>query len=421
MTNNEIFEKSRKLLHENMVRKKEGNKVIYHYTKPSPDTYPYQFFWDTCFHVFILCNLDEFGMAKAHIKSLISFQKEDGFLGHMIYWDRLKPGRWVDFFQSKPRFKNLYKSHMSALIQPPIIAMAVERLINKSGDIAFLKEVLPNLKKYYQWLQENRDFDGDHLLTIISPFESGMDWKPTYDQIFNFRGKANAELFVKVVAVDVRNFINNYNLKKIHQKDYFQVKGAGFNSIYAQNLRAMSRLCDMVEDNDANSYDELANKVEKSILQIMYHEEDAAFYDCYGKDNTHLKVKTPTIFYPLSLETIEKSIVKKVIEKHLIKGEDFNTAFPLPSVAISEPSFNPKESIYIWRGPTWIVNNWFLYNVFLNNDYKKEAAKIADNIRTLIEKSGFREYYNPFTGEGYGAQDFTWAGLITDMISKKDT
>lgn len=419
MTNEEIFKKSRDILYENMVRKKEGDKVIYHYTKPSPDTYPYQFFWDTCFHVLILCNHHEFEMAKAHIKSLMSFQKEDGFLGHMIYWDRLRPARWVDFFQSRPTFKNLYKSHMSALIQPPILAMAVERLIKRSGDIDFLKSVIPNLKRYYTWLKDNRDFNGDHLLSIISPFESGMDWKPSYDEIFNFRGKANARLFAKVVAVDIRNFLNNYNLKKIYKKNYFQVKGAGFNSMYAQNLRSMARLCDMLEDDDAEKFRDLALKVEHSIVRLMYNEKDAAFYDCYGKNNRQLKVKTPTIFYPLSMETIDRNIIKKVIETHLIGESYFNMDYQLPSVATDEPSFNPKESIYIWRGPTWIVNNWFLHDVFLQNGYKQEAEKLITNLRVLMEKSGFREYYNPFTGEGYGAKDFTWAGLMTDMISKE--
>ncbi|WP_439673173.1 hypothetical protein [Cupriavidus necator] len=33
-----------------------------------------------------------------------------------------------------------------------------------------------------------------------------------------------------------------------------------------------------------------------------------------------------------------------------------------------------------------------------------------------IERSGFREYYNPFSGEGYGAKDFTWSGLVIDMV-----
>ena len=46
-------------------------------------------------------------------------------------------------------------------------------------------------------------------------------------------------------------------------------------------------------------------------------------------------------------------------------------------------------------------------------------TQIADEIYrsslALVRKSGFREYYNPFTGEGYGAKDFTWGGLVLDM------
>lgn len=38
-------------------------------------------------------------------------------------------------------------------------------------------------------------------------------------------------------------------------------------------------------------------------------------------------------------------------------------------------------------------------------------------VKELIGKSGFREYYNPFTGEGYGAHDFTWSGLVADMMA----
>lgn len=38
----------------------------------------------------------------------------------------------------------------------------------------------------------------------------------------------------------------------------------------------------------------------------------------------------------------------------------------------------------------------------------EEAHKLAEITVSLIEKSGFREYYNPLTGEGYVAKNFTW-------------
>ena len=151
-------------------------------------------------------------------------------------------------------------------------------------------------------------------------------------------------------------------------------------------------------------------------MEIMYEEESAAFYDVYGKDNRKIRILTPTVFYPLVLEGVSPAVAKRVINTHLFNKEEFNTSFPLPSVARNHPSFDPSASKYIWRGPTWIVNNWFLHQFLLEKGYEKEADKLVESIRRLIDKSGFREYYNPFTGQGYGAKDFTWAGLVIDMV-----
>ncbi len=106
------------------------------------------------------------------------------------YWKRVKPGVWTDIFQSEPGFGQ-FRPHMSALIQPPLVAQAVERIYAGTKDEQFLQAIVPKLCKYFDWLAQNRDFDGDGLLSIIAPFESGMDWKPSYDQVVGFhRGPA---------------------------------------------------------------------------------------------------------------------------------------------------------------------------------------------------------------------------------------
>lgn len=417
MTRKKLSQRVHKLLMDNMETGGGGNKQYFHFTRPAPDLYPFQFFWDTCFHVFILCALDEAEMAQKHIRSLFALQEDDGFVGHMIYWNRLRPGRVTDFFQSAPRFSNLYKSHMSAILQPPIAAQAVERIWQISEDREFLEEIFPKLKSYYDWLARNRDFDGDKLLTIISPFESGMDWKPTFDVPLDFGPKkANSELFWKVVKVDLRNYLNNYNLEKIKKKAYFRVKEVAFNSIYSENLRVMAKLCDLMDDEDAKKYDALASKVDAGIMKLMYHKEDAAFYDVYGKENKQIKILTPTAFYPVVLEGIPAEVSERVVKKHFFNSDEFQTRYPMPSLAQNERAFDPGESIYIWRGPTWIVNNWFLHKFLVNKGYGEEAKDLVESIKQLIQKSGFREYYNPFTGEGHGAKSFTWCGLVLDMI-----
>lgn len=423
MTNQQIFERTRKVVYENMIQGKlKDLNTSFHYTKPSPGTYPFQFFWDTCFHVFILCSIGEHKMAKQHLTSLFAMQEPDGFVGHMIYWERLKPGRWADIFQSKPGLKTMVKSHMSALVQPPLAAQALARVYEISEDKQFVRSILPKLKVYYRWLAQNRDFQGDGLLTIISPFESGIDWKPTFDVVVGFtQKKANWWLFLKMVGVDFRNYLNGYNLEKICRKGYFLVKEVGFNTIYAQNLLALATLCKTFgEEKEAEDFAQLGKKVCKSILKVMYHEEDAAFYDVYGENNIPIKVLTPTIFYPVVLKEIPTGIKEKVLKTHFFNKEEFDTPFPIPSVAKSHPSFDPTESMYIWRGPTWIVNNWFLHQFLMENGYREESRRLIDSIKKLIEISGFREYYNPFTGEGYGAHDFTWAGLVLDMIQMEE-
>ncbi|WP_224994693.1 amylo-alpha-1,6-glucosidase [Cesiribacter sp. SM1] len=420
----ELFDRVRKLLHENMIKGHcRGKEIEFHYTKPSPSRYPFQFFWDTCFHVFIFSALGEQEMAKEHLISLFALQEEDGFVGHMIYWDRLRPGRSTDIFQLKPGLgRRFFQEHMSALIQPPLVAQAVAKIWDNTGDKEFLRLMLPKLKKFFDWIARNRDFEGDGLITIISPFESGIDFKPTFDEALGMpQRKGDWRLFLRYVGVDFRNFANNYNLKKIYKKGYFLVKEVGFNTIYAQNLFAIASLCEAVNDPDAERYRTLGRKVVNSIISVMYDEASAAFLDVYGKENEKIKVLTPTIFFPVVLEGIPESITQKVINRHLLNSQEFDTPFPLPSVAQNSPSFNPTESPYIWRGPTWIVNNWFLHQFLMEKGHQQEAAKLVESIRKLIEISGFREYYNPYTGQGYGAKDFTWAGLIVDMVKMENS
>ena len=391
----------------------------YQYVKPSKSFYHFQYFWDTYFHAFILVNLQHFELAKKSLRSLVGMQKDDGFIGHILYWNNVLPSRFTDLFQSRPGLrKTLFRPHMSNLIQPPIIAQAVLRIHEGCNDIEFVKEMVPKLKKYYAWLIRNRDFDSDGLLSIISYFEGGMDWKPSYDHVIGFPPhKANRILFFKVILNDFLNFKDDYDLDKIYSRNYFIVKDAGVNTIFAQNLKALSALCRMVNDPDAQYFEKHAQKVINTIHKEMYDEEDAAFYDLEAKTNKKLKVLTPTIFYPVVIKDIPKELGKTVIERHFYNHEEFNCRYPIPSLSINHPAFNPKHSLYIWRGPTWIIDNWFIHQFLLEAGFEEEATKVVKSIKQLIEKSGFREYYNPFTGEGYGAKNFTWSGLILDMIA----
>src|SRR5947209_15124076 len=51
----------------------------YCYVMPSKERYQFQWFWDTCFHVFILCAIGEVELAQRNLLSLFRMQEDNGF------------------------------------------------------------------------------------------------------------------------------------------------------------------------------------------------------------------------------------------------------------------------------------------------------------------------------------------------------
>jgi len=155
------------------------------------------------------------------------------------------------------------------------------------------------------------------------------------------------------------------------------------------------------------------------MLGIMYDADDAAFYDVYGADNKKLKVLTFTIALPALLKDVSKQVATEILTRHFLNKDEFALAYPVPSVAKTEHSFSPYETKFMWRGPTWALTNWLFFHCFKNVGMEKEANKVFQTLKQLIDENGFREYYNPLNGKGYGAKNFTWGGLIVDMMRQE--
>ena len=80
----------------------------------------------------------------------------------------------------------------------------------------------------------------------------------------------------------------------------------------------------------------------------------------------------------------------------------------------SSPAFDGRR---YWRGPTWVNVNWMLIEG-LRRAGDGAADRLADRTLELIDRVGFREYFDPRSGEGCGAEDFAWtAALALDLLA----
>jgi hypothetical protein len=51
------------------------------------------------------------------------------------------------------------------------------------------------------------------------------------------------------------------------------------------------------------------------------------------------------------------------------------------------------------------------------NGYNELADEITQKTIAMVEKEGFREYYNPETGKGYRRENFGWSTLVLDLLN----
>lgn len=398
-----LKEKVNKLLDENHRTGKIGN-VSYDYTCPSPKNYPHQWLWDSCFHAIVLTHID-CERAKREIKTLLLGQKPNGMVPCVSIWKKRFP--FEQFF------------YVNRITQSPAIPIAVERIYEKTSDKNFVKDIYPSLKKFFNWLYDNRDRNGNGLLEIIHPWEAGTDSIPSFDKQLGIKNAkpSTFENFYALFKLLIKYYRMGWNENEIYDSKVFVNDNVVFNSVYAKSLLSMVNLSKTIgEKNSAEVFMDRYKKTRDALLNLCWSEDDGLFYDL-DKDGKQIREINLTSLMPLILPDLPNNIVKKLIEEHLLNKEEFWTPFPLASVPVNSKVFNPGNSFILYRGPTWIHSNWFLSKAILDYGYEAAAKTIIEKTVEMVEKSGFWEFYNPLTGEGYGQENLGWSTLVLDMVS----
>jgi glycogen debranching enzyme len=252
------------------------------------------------------------------------------------------------------------------------------------------------------------------LIAVIQPEEAGTDCSPKYDEILVLEELTNQGFITALKKVYAAYEPMRGDDRRILAADIFHIEDVLVNSIYAFGLRSLVRL--LGDSSEAREFNREADKTLEALLSKCWDEEAGAFFDLSGVAETPIRVVTISSLMPLILDDLPRPVVERLVDRWVISPEDFWLPYPLPSVPASNPKFLPgNPGGFIWRGPTWINTNWFLSHALRRHGYPQLADTIVAKSHEAIEKSGFREYYHPYTAEGLGARDFGWSTLILDM------
>ncbi|MPZ53272.1 MAG: hypothetical protein GEU79_11160 [Acidimicrobiia bacterium] len=381
----------------------------YDFVCPSSETYPFQWFWDSCFHAIALAHVDV-ERAESELTSLVANQHDDGFISHITFWQRERYEESVANYAIALRNRWLTDE-----MQPPLLAEAIEAVTSRGPGDEFLREILPSAVRFYDWLDRVRDPDGDGLVAVVHPDETGLDHSPKFQEYLGASSLGDwTDAWYRLAS---RYDEVDRVTEAIFDLDAFVVEDVMVNTIYIENLRVLaSQLERTGDESSAHRFRSRADRAMASLLDKCWDPERGLFLDLSGSDENWLSTNTVSSLFPIVLADLDETTADRLIA-HLTNKEEYWTEYPVPSVAINEVGFSPDQlpGNPVWRGPTWLNANWYLARGLRRHGRHDLADTIRDRSLDLIREHGFREYHNPFDGTPGGAPDFSWSAIAIDM------
>ncbi len=344
-------------------------------------SYHYKWFlgfwaWDSWKHAAAVAEYNP-ALSEDQVRAMFDYQKANGFIPDCIFRDTIT---------DPDNFRNT---------KPPLATWAVWKIFEENRDTAFLSEMYPKLKLYHQWWYKNRDHDHDSLCEYGSTdgtltaakWESGMDNAVRFDS-----------------AKMVKNGNNAYSLNQ---------ESVDLNAYLYAEKEDLGRIAEVLgKPDEARQWNQQAIRLKKKIQQQFWDENSGWFYDTNLSGKKLLsRHKGCEGYIPLWAGAATQHQAKTML-KNIMDTTVFNTFVPLPTLAANDIHFEPEKGY--WRGPVWIDQSYFALTGLKKYGYTKQAdflaKKLMKHASGILQKGiSIRENYQPDTGKGLNAKNFSWS------------
>jgi hypothetical protein len=366
------------------------------FTMPNAKSYPWQWLWDSCFHVIAWAGLGDH-RAVVELESLFALQLPNGFMPHMGY--QTNPPASLHYWQSAGR---------SDITQPPMYGHALRVVAERGFRVAHLYDQADRALDY---LFENRLDQGTGLLRVVHPWETGCDDSPRWDGLRPFQGRL-PHFYERRRWYDTkRALVTSLQRREgaaVHNPD-FDVCSIGFNALAAFNARELASLTN--SQALLEKADELASAIDRRWDQAR-----ATWVDvCLAGPVDSSAVRTLDSLLPILVS--ERNSCVDAAFGEILSEAAFWRPFGPTGTAVDELSYNPN---WYWRGPVWPQLSYLIMVAAVRNGRSHVARLVADSLIRGAVTSGFSEYWHPDTGKAKGATPQGWATLALDAVMTSD-
>jgi mannosylglycerate hydrolase len=410
-----------------------------HATRASARLYPHQWSWDSACIAIGYADWDQ-SRAQAELRWLFAGQWADGLLPHIRFADDARYFPGPEFWQTNRSPSAPAHPKTSGIVQPPIHATAAWHVYRRARDRdearVFLRELMPRLLGWHEYLYRERTRGDDGLVEIWHPWESGMDNSPLWDdalaRISLGRGAipeyervdldfveaaqrpSDAEYDRYAYLVKLYRDLG-YDAGRIRDECPFVVYDVLFNSLLVQSNRDLVKIAQVL-DVDPEPFEAWAKRTAAGIDAKLWDEAEGSYGDYDVRAGARVRAQTAAAFSPLFAGVPTEDRAQMMLERLMASAVTIDgLGRVVASVAPSDANFNP--ALY-WRGPVWPMINWVVHAGLRRYGFMDEAWEIRHALLELVRREGFWEHYNATTGRGQGTEQVSWtAALVLDLLN----
>jgi glycogen debranching enzyme len=399
-------------------------------TVPSRRQYPHQWGWDAAYIAIGWSWIDP-GRAATELESILGGQWPDGRVPHIVF----HPDVPEDAYFPGPDF---WGGATSGITQPPLHARAALEVAVRDADAAaaraFLRRVFPRLVAQHAYLAGRRNLGGGGLAAIVHPWESGLDNSPAWDAPL-----AAVELPPGGVAPYVRRDREHVDPQErpsdaaydrfIHlarayrdcgyaddARSAFLVEDPLFNAIWLWSTHALADIASLIGE-DPGPHREAAARIHDGLMARLWDGKRFLARDLRG--DRLIGARTILSLAPLLDPALPGDVVRRLVDE--LESPHFSgpDGLGVASSDLLAPEFDRRR---YWRGPIWANLNWLLARGLRQHALVAQAERLERATLDMVAAGGMREYYDPITGDGLGADEFSWtAAAVTDIVRSQPT
>jgi len=280
-------------------------------------------------------------------------------------------------------------------------------------DRATKKAVLMAMQRYHKWLANNRDPEGSGLTDIVNHFEAGQEYSRRYTVIDERADRAK------------------------EQAEQFRLKGVDASIFRYRMVKWLCAVADEIQEKAmANRFQAAVEAIEEVVRKKMWDEKSGLFMDIDPKTRRKTTVKSAVGFFPLATDIPTAKQVDRMIDT-LGGRKEFWTKHPVPSVAITDPGYDPygrwkgTRKDCPWNGRVWpMINSHIMEGLtqWAERGHKKAQRLATDLLKRTVammagmtdgsERANSFEHYGPENGIGsnYRGVDLHLNSFMLDNI-----